>query len=135
METIRRKIGRRETHHFHIPVLDPGSHCNVVGGNDHIHSRSGVSAASRLQSAINRKAYDRPQCQGDEADHQEPGAIHELLLKAEIEALPAQCQATERRCRAHETLLPILGAVTIRFAGTEPYPGSTHAAFLPRETI
>src|SRR5713226_2017123 len=79
MKTIGRQVDGGESYRFHVAVF-------YLGPHHHLHARGNVAATPRLQGAVNGETHDCAQCEGHKANHQKPGAIHELLLRVEIAA-------------------------------------------------
>src|SRR5690242_12673117 len=123
MEAIGRQVSRREAYCLYVTVFHFGAHRNVVRSDYDIHTWRGVAAATRLQGAVDSETHHCAQDEGHKANHQKPGAIHELFLKVE-NAAPVRDTMTRNRDGRRRTPNSdfLLGEVTNRFAGADPTP-------------
>ena len=122
MEAVGGQIGGRKANRFHVAVFHLGANRNVVGCHHHLYARRSIATAPRLQSAVDSETDHCAQDEGHKANHQKPGAIHELLLKVEIATTARDSMTRNGDATTHAELRLPIGEVTNRFAGADPTP-------------
>src|SRR5690242_5626066 len=84
MEAVSGQIGGWKANRSHVAVFHLRANRDVIRRHHHLYARRGVATAPGLQSPVDSETDHCAQNQGDKANHQKPGAIHELPLKIEI---------------------------------------------------
>ena len=84
MEAVRGEIGSWKANRFHVAVFHLRANRDVIRCHHHLYARRSIATTPRLQSSVDSETDHCSQDQGHKANHQKPGAIHELPLKIEI---------------------------------------------------